>query len=33
MKPHRHLRQALQIYQRLGMRPDIERVTTRLAPQ
>jgi tetratricopeptide (TPR) repeat protein len=28
-----HLRQALQIYQRLGMRADIERVTARLAPQ
>ena len=26
-----HLRQALKIYQRLGMRPDIERVQTRLA--
>ena len=25
-----HLRQALQVYQRLGMRPDIERVTARL---
>jgi hypothetical protein len=28
-----HLRQAHQIYQRLGMRPDIERVTARLARQ
>jgi hypothetical protein len=26
-----HLRHALHIYQRLGMRADIERVTTRLA--
>ena len=28
-----HLHQALRIYQRLGMRPDIERVTARLAAQ
>jgi tetratricopeptide (TPR) repeat protein len=28
-----HLRHALQIYQRLGMHPDIERVTARLAAQ